>query len=1430
MRLRIALAIAVILAGSAHHMMAEPLEFSYEHYSSDDGLPHNSICDIHQDARGYLWLCTWYGLSRYDGNGFVNYTMRPGDYSNLSHNRILSISEDKEGYLWVTTYDWHLYRFDVDEEKFVAVPGDLEGFPVSSIKVDTFLCSKDGDVWVALSGTGLVKVRPDLTYETYFSGVPVGKDISHLFEDSNGNVYAVSDTGISVFSRGSASLLARDPDAFAFAERDGILYFASPDHLLTVDMETHEQDKLNLTQYGAGEATTMSLTGNDMLYVGFRNNAVGYVDTSSADLTLYRTDMGRVRYLFPDPQGLLWIATERTGIWSFDHSRERFRHYEHPNNVMSYYVDTLAHVESHGDRLWIKMNNYGFGYYDRCCDEIVPLSNVKTQEGHRFMNGVACYDIDESGVLWMSTVGRGLERVTVISPKVDVIVPPTRSDDEKSSSEVRAMLRDSKDNVWVATKSRELYMYSPDMSVCRRFPDRQIGDIGVVYTIFEDRDGNIWLGTKGDGVVRMTPSGNDWICKRFKADCHDRNSLSSNNVYSITQDKDGRIWIGTYGGALSMLPSPDSEEFVTVDNNFPDYPQDIGDRVRYLHNMPDGRMLVATIGGIIIFEPSETPELTIFNHITKTPGDAASLGNNDVIHIYTDRRGNTWLCTFGGGLNRLYFENGYPRFEVICDDDGLASNIVHSVIDDADGNLWIATEAGLSRYDVALGQVTNYSVYDGVPKTTFSEATCASMADGSLLFGTLDNVYRIEPVAFEPVARPCRLMVTGLNVDGVRTPFKEKIVIPHDCSYFRVEFSSLDFSRGVVPGLSYMLEGYDAGWISASGNSATYSHLRPGKYTFKVRETYPKDVKNTVELTVPLLVKPSFWNSPVSVALYVVFAVLLVLFLVRMVLSQFRLRSDVRIEHDLNEIKARFFTNISHELRTPLTLIMGGIDDIRKKLSADSASEYSANMVYKNARRMMTLVNQLLDLRTLVNGKVRLKVQQLDVVKLVSDVYQDFKDISAERQIDMRIILSVDSLMVWGDAMRLEALVYNLLSNAFKYTSDGGKIEVGVLYREGEKEFRIMVKDNGIGVPEDKREAIFEPFIKGSESAYRGMSSSGIGLSFCKEIVDAHGGSIWVESGREAGSKFFVRLPIDRERFETGTVQFVDEIDDSSQTEAYGLSRYKVEATHPEGAMKVLVVEDNAELRVYIYNCLINRYEVRDASNGREAMRMMEEGWIPDMIVTDLMMPEMNGIELINNVRNDFNISHIPIVLITAKHENDTQLKAMKYGADGYIAKPFTMELLIAKIDNMLERRKNLLSSFSSAAAGGDVRGKVEFVPQEIVITDRDEQLISKVMTWLEENVSDTEVTVEQLASYVGMGRTSMYNKIKGLTGKSPVELILNFRMEKATYYLKSGQYSVSETSYKVGFSDPGYFSRSFKKHFGITPADYMKQYKSMKQ
>ena len=1426
----ILIAALVVLAGTVfHEMKAEPLEFIYEHYSSDDGLPHNSICDIHQDKRGYLWLCTWYGLSRYDGNTFVNYTMKPGDYSNLSHNRILSVEEDMEGYLWVTAYDYHLYRFDVDSEVFVSIPGDLEGLEPVNAKVDNLLCSSNGDVWASFSGFGLLRISPDLEYTSYFGGSEsLGREITSIHEDSEGTVYAVSETGITMFRDGQVSLLSRNYEVLSFAEFDGKLFFVSPDQMLAVDMVTREQNNMDLSSLGLGNAAAMTITGG-RLFVGFHDGVVASLDTVSMRLSPHTADMGRVRYLFPDPEGLLWIATERTGIWYFDSDNDRFRHFEHPNNVMSYYVDTLARVETRGDRTWIKMNNWGFGYYDRCCDDIVPLNNVKEQEGSLFMNGVACFDIDASGVLWMSTVGRGLERVMLIAPKVDVLDPPTRYDDQLSSSEVRAMLRDSKGQLWAATKSRELFRYSSDLSSCRRFPDSESGDIGVIYSIFEDSDGNIWLGTKGDGLIRMTPEGNGYSWKRFRKDLARNNALTSNNIYSIEQDKDGRIWIGTYGGGIAMLTDPDSDAFVTVRNNFPDYPQELGDRVRYLHCMPDGRMLVATVSGLIMFEPSDSPELTTFTMITKIPGDRHSLGNNDVIHMFTDSKGCTWLSTFGGGLNRLYFEGDLPRFEIISTDDGLASNIVHSATEDHDGVIWLATESGLSSYDPESSSVRNFTKYDGISPTSFSEATCASLDDGSVAFGTTDDIYRIYPENFESTRKDSRIVISGLNIDGVRTPFSDQIVIPHDCSFFRIDFASLDFGAGADKNFSYILEGYDKKWITDPGiNRVTYSRIPPGNYVFKVREAGADGSSDDSVASIKVRVKPSVWATVPALVIYVLLGLGLLALLLKIISTSVKLRNNVRVEKSLNEIKGRFFTNVSHELRTPLTLILGGIDEISRQTPDGDPVEYSVNMVQKNARRMLTLVNQLLDTRSIADGKMRLKVSNFDVVRLVQNVYDDFRDMSVERQMELRIIKSVDMLMVWGDAMRLEALVYNLLSNAFKYTSDGGKIEVGVLYREGEQDFRIMVKDNGIGVPKQNVKRIFEPFTKGDVSAFRGMASSGIGLSFCKEITDMHGGEIWVESGSETGSKFFVRLPVGKERFSEDTVQFIGNEAESAAAGQYGLGRYKREVEHPDGALKVLVAEDNAELKVFIYNSLVDKYDVRDASNGKEALDIISSGWMPDLIVTDLMMPEMDGIELVNHIRNDFDTSHIPVVVITAKHEDDTHLKAMKYGADGYISKPFSMELLLARIENMLERRKTLISKLSQQYHVEEHKDrkvrKIEISPEEIVITDKDEQLIKKVMTWLEENVADAEVTVEQLATYLGMGRTSMYNKIKGLTGKSPVELIQEFRLEKAKFYLRSGQYSVSETSYKVGFSDPGYFSRSFKKHFGISPADYIKR------
>ena len=1425
---------SLLLLLPALRLPAAPVECLFEHYSSEDGLSHNYISQILQDRNGYIWISTWYGLNRFDGNTFVNYTAQPGDYSNLSHNRILSIDEDACGYLWVKTYDNSFYRFDSSEEKFVAVPGDVSP-GLSRAIVGKYHCDRAGNVWMALSGIGLYRVDRNLKPHEFFktSGDLIGKDIRNIFEDSDGRIYVISDLGLVRIAGEQVSVLSRESDFIDFEEFDDRLVFSSADELLSISRKTGKLAHAVIGNRDSGPAVDMTLTGRDsarVLCLGFRNGTVASVDTSDLSVSYHKGDIGRVRYMFPDPEGLLWIVTDRTGIASWNEKRGLFRHYEHDRNVMSYYTDTLARVLEHDGRLWIKMNDYGFGYYDRDSDTVVPLNNVKNAPDCRFMNGVACYTVDDSGVLWFSTVRRGLERATIITPKVEVVVPPSESEDEVSASEVRAVLTDSRGQIWVATKSRELFVYSQDMSVCRKIAGS--GDFGVIYSIFEDSAGNIWLGTKGDGLLKLQRKGDSYtVASRYRHDDSGRGSLSSDDVYSITEDRDGRIWVGTYGGGLSVLADPGSDEFLTVYRDFPSYPLDMGEKVRYVHCMPDGRMLVATIGGLIWFYPQENPEQTVFNVVQKIPGDIHSLGNNDIIYIFTDRAEDTWLCTFGGGLNRIRFDGGRPWFDIVGRTDGLGSNIVLSAVDDDSGNIWIATETGISKVSMKDSSVVNYSRYDGVVSTTFSEATCARLRDGSIVFGTLNNLYHIDPDEFNYEPEDKRLVISGLTVDGVRVPVRKKVVIPHDYSFFSIDYASLNFRIQDNVRFNYMLKGYNKSWISSNRSTVvSYSRIPAGNYTFMVSASTEDGYSDPQTISVDIRVKPHPWASWWAVVLYCILAAVMVSILVRMFVTSVKLKNDVALQESLNDIKGRFFTNISHELRTPLTLILGGIEDIRNRLSPDSPEEYSVNLVYRNSKRMMTLVNQLLDIRRIVRGKIKLNVGRIDIVRLVKQVYDDFKDMSIERHIEMRLTHSVDSLTVWGDSVRIEALIYNLISNAFKYTADGGRIEVAVLYKDREEEYTIMVSDNGIGVPKDRQTAIFEPFISNSDTPFNGMASSGIGLSFCKEIADVHGGKIWVESEKGKGSRFYVRLPLGKEHFNEETARFVSEDAADDKAESYGLSKYKVKPTFPENALKVMVVEDNAELKVYIYNALINRYEVKDASNGVEALSLIDQGWMPDIIVTDLMMPQMDGIGLVNRIRSDFNTSHIPIIMITAKHEDDTHLRAMKYGVDGYISKPFTMELLSARIENLMERRRTLLSMFAHSAEQSRKEAKVEIQPDEIVITDRDESLVKKVMAWLEENISDAEVTVDQLAAYVGMGRTSMYNKIKGLTGKSPVELIQDFRLEKATYYLRSGQYSVSETCYKVGFSDPGYFSRSFKKHFGLSPIDYIKEHKTDKQ
>ena len=529
----------------------------------------------------------------------------------------------------------------------------------------------------------------------------------------------------------------------------------------------------------------------------------------------------------------------------------------------------------------------------------------------------------------------------------------------------------------------------------------------------------------------------------------------------------------------------------------------------------------------------------------------------------------------------------------------------------------------------------------------------------------------------------------------------------------------------------------------------------------------------------------------------------------------------------MTDLKLRFFTNISHELRTPLTLILGGIEDVKKHDSLTPRGENSLTLAHRNAKRMLTLINQLLDFRKIVKNKMELKISRVDLVPLVEDALDDFREMASERRIELLFTLSRRSVLVWVDIERMESVVYNLLSNALKFTPNGGRIEVILSLREEEESVTLTVRDTGIGIPKDKQGMIFERFAQASRAVDSNMKGSGIGLSLCRDIVTLHHGEISVDSRPGEGASFTVKLKLGNAHFGMEQIDFSGAgAGEGKRRDDYMVSDFtaadsqrRVDVAPPKDAQKILLVEDNRELRIFMYNSLIDTYYVVEADDGAEALEKIRSE-MPDIIVTDLMMPCMDGIELIDKVRHDFTMSHIPIVMLTARHSPDDRVKAMEFGADGYITKPFSIELLLARIDNLLTQRRKLFEKFSSQSARNKV---VELAVEDVVVTDRDEEFMKNVMAWLGENVENSELTIDQLASHLGLGRTTMYNKLKSLTGKSPVELIKEYRITKSKLLLRMGQFSVSEVAYKVGFSDPGYFSRCFREQFHMSPAEYLK-------
>ena len=1457
----------ILLSGQAVRSQYNCL---FEHYSTEDGLSHGSVSDIIRDSKGFMWFSTFDGINKFDGYNFTTYKARPGDKTPLSSNRVILLMEDKWGFIWLQTYDSSVYRFNPRLEIFESVLKTTDGAPISVKRV--YKSSLD-DIWLITGHSGLYRIATnpeDYTYRVFHYKYIPGQTFSlcsntilSIFEDHDRHIWISTDKGLNslhydavknsysyrVFSPAVTERLK--PYHFsAFAEqngkiwmgtREGVMFFFDP-----VSEEIHRAALDNdrpVTSIMDSDSSSLFIgtSGNGILRYRVADNRIS--DHSRNNL------LNNVISIFIDSRGLLWIETEKDGVMKLNQDFSGFKHFRQPTDVDLTYQPRSAcgFLEDEKGVLWISLKGGGFGYYNRNNDNLEYFFNRPGDPSARMSNYVNCFYKDQGNVLWLSTYYKGIEKITFPENKFRFI-RFTADLQSMIPNEVRSIYEDSKGYLWVGTKNGTLYLLDQEKNIIRQYTS-EIGH-GMVYSIMEDKEKNIWLGTKGKGLFKAEKTRGSKADYRFKNYRHDPDypgSLNSDLIYSVIQDSKGRIWIGTFGQGLNLLVIENEKVyFKNINNSLRHYPKDKCRRIRFIEEDSRGLLWIATTEGLLLLDPEQgTPDSYVFNHYEKVPGNESSLGSNDIYCIFSDRTDSIWLGTLGGGLHKLitYPANGRsPEFRIIGKKDGLPSDVVLSIEADRNNNLWLSTENGIAHLNRMTGIIKRYDEYDGLQLSSFSEATSFTRSNGEILFGTMEGLYAFFAEDFTDEAVTINLVLTRFKifnkdiVPGTRgSPLKSSITetdeirLNHKQSMFSIEYTGLDYSAQHKMQYAYMLEGLDppdSGWHYVNNQrTATYTNIPPGKYRFRVRFVNPDLKGKNPERTLSITVLPPPWKTKWATAVYIVLLLLLLEMARRIIFTMIRLRNKVTVEREIVELKLRFFTNISHELRTPLTLIIGPVEEIIHSEKLSSKGLANIKLVEKNTKRLLKFINQLLDFRKAQNDKMVLKLTQVDLIMFVREIVANFRELAVEKNIDFKFSTDIDHLNIWMDKEKMDIVIFNLLSNAFKFTPAGRRIEANIRVLKHQDAVCLEVRDEGIGIPAEKTPLIFKRFAALHDPKNVRNIGTGIGLSLSKELIDLHSGSISFESKEGEGTKFTVILKQGKSHFHKEKVEFVEDqaIEEITKTSgedvltAVPLKDASGIKTAAKDKPMLLIVEDNDDLRKFLGHQFSENFIVKEAENGQEGY-VKARNLIPDIILSDVMMPVMDGIELLNSIKNDFTTSHIPVILLTAKSSVENRIEGLKYGADAYITKPFNLQYLQASVINLLEQRKMLLHKFS-----GHVR-VLDFARSEIMVTDKDNEFLQNITGIIEENISNPDFKIEDIAQSLGLGRTSFFKKIKSLTGRSPIDFVNEFRLEKAAGLLEIGDYNISEISYRCGFSDPGYFSKRFRERFGMAPSDYRKR------
>ncbi|HEY3402482.1 MAG TPA: two-component regulator propeller domain-containing protein, partial [Ohtaekwangia sp.] len=980
-------------------------------------------------------------------------------------------------------------------------------------------------------------------------------------------------------------------------------------------------------------------------------------------------------------------------------------------------------------------------------------------------------------------------------------------------NDVSSLAEDKAGNVWMGTNGSGLICFNRkdnSFKVYRNDP-RNTNSLSkdIIVSLMVDHEDVLWIGTYYGGLNSF--NGKNFT--RYANKPEDPKSLGNDNIWEIYEDRDHNIWLGTLNGGLDVYNREKKEfyHYKSGELNSIHSPY-----VSALMQDHEGNMLIGTGYGLEILDKSSGR----ISHYTSAVEDPKSISSNGVQCIYQDSRGWIWIGT-NGGLNRFdYSRNEFSSYREV---DGLAHNSILTIVEDRDHNLWMSTPRGISRLSIS-GDSTftfhNYAESDGLIPGGYHQNAAIRYSSGELFFGGPGGVSVFNPGDIRLDSTVLPVILTDFQISNRSVKVGELIgdkVILHSSisqskkitlypgnNLFSIEFAALNYFHPERSQYQYKLEGFNDGWITTSSTKriATFTNLDPGEYTFRVKGTNSDGVWSSKETVLQITVLPPFWKSNLAFALYTLIAFGALLFGRRMVVARERLKFKMETErlsaqrlHEVDEMKIKFFTNVSHELRTPLTLIITPLEKIMKE-SPLAEERKKLGVVYKNAKRLLNLVNQLLDFKRVDGNDLKLNTSEGDIVKFIRDLVWAFSDLSEKKEIQLTFNSNVSNLEMMFDPDKIEKIVFNLLSNAFKFTPDHGRVSVDLsLTREGESgTLQIKVSDTGIGIPQDKQEKIFDRFYQNEVPKYMVNQGSGIGLSIAQEFVKLHNGTIEVVSEEGKGSTFIVTLPV---------VDMNTDVDEVIADEPGDESLEK---------NTILLIDDSRDFRSYLRDNLRNQYAILEAPNGKQGLDIAIKH-LPELIVCDVMMPEMDGVELCRRIKSDSRTSHIAVILLTARTAMEQKIEGFQSGADDYITKPFSFEILESRIENLIRIQDLRHQQFQN---------HLDIKVSDIQVASVDEKLVRDAVKVVEDNLTNDNFSVEVMSKMLAMSRVQLYKKLYSLTGKTPIEFIRFIRIKRAAQLLEKSGLSVAEVAYQVGFHNPKYLTKYFRDVYGMLPSEFV--------